>query len=230
MQPLLISTRRSSARLRLTSRCTSLASMLISLMSLTITATRRFSRFFSTWLSRVLLPAPRKPESRVTGSRAVMGFSGSGWAARAAALSGVAPVALALFLALLAPRCTARRWGAAAGRRRPMGSPVSRHQPYSPRPAVRGRRRSCPAASFPAQGAAVATGAVPRGWRYRRHHWPVAFRAAHRFPRLCGCAGRRARSAASTEIRLLGVVHVALGGLGEQFLLAEGKSGMGRFA
>jgi hypothetical protein len=37
-------------------------------MSLTITAMRQPSRLFSMWLSRVVLPAPRKPESTVTGN------------------------------------------------------------------------------------------------------------------------------------------------------------------
>src|SRR5690606_26109877 len=105
MQPLLISTSFSSARLRLTPRCTSLPSMLISLMSLTITATRRFSRLFRTWLSRVLLPAPRKPDSTVTGRR-FMGFSqalGSvDVSARAASETSTNPgVFFALFLAFL---------------------------------------------------------------------------------------------------------------------------------
>src|SRR5690606_37984799 len=90
MQPLLISTSFSSARLRLTSRCTSEPSMLISLMSLTISATRRPSRFFSTWLSRVLLPAPRKPDSTVTGKRLSIGVS-----------SHITDMAFALFLTLL---------------------------------------------------------------------------------------------------------------------------------
>ena len=38
-------------------------------MSLTMTATRRPSRLCSAWLSNVVLPAPRKPESTVTGRR-----------------------------------------------------------------------------------------------------------------------------------------------------------------
>src|SRR3990167_9061722 len=76
MQPLLISTSFSSARLRLTSRWTSLPSILISLISLTMTATFRPWRFFRMALSRVLLPAPRKPDSTVTGRRLVM-VSGS---------------------------------------------------------------------------------------------------------------------------------------------------------
>src|SRR5690606_21407586 len=92
MQPLLISTSFSSARLRLTSRCTSLPSMLISLMSLTMTATRRPSRFLRMWLSRVLLPAPRKPDNTVTGRglRVVIVVS-----------SGFTLVFLFLFLAFL---------------------------------------------------------------------------------------------------------------------------------
>ena len=69
MQPLLISTSFSSARFRLTCSLTRLASMLISLMSLTITATRRSSRLLSMWLSTVVLPAPRNPDSTVTGRR-----------------------------------------------------------------------------------------------------------------------------------------------------------------
>ena len=48
------------------------ASIFTSLMSLTMTATLRPSRFFRTWLSRVVLPAPRKPERMVTGSLEVM--------------------------------------------------------------------------------------------------------------------------------------------------------------
>gem|GEM_PF-4717429 len=42
--------------------------MFTSLISLTITATRRFSRLLSTWLSNVVFPAPRKPDRTVTGS------------------------------------------------------------------------------------------------------------------------------------------------------------------
>src|SRR3546814_10273108 len=42
-------------------------------MSLTITATRRPSRLFRMWFSKVVLPAPRKPDRTVTGSFAVMG-------------------------------------------------------------------------------------------------------------------------------------------------------------
>ena len=70
MQPLVISTSFSSVRERLAppSR-TSAASMFTSLMSLTMTATRRPSRLLRTWLSSVVLPAPRKPESTVTGRR-----------------------------------------------------------------------------------------------------------------------------------------------------------------
>ncbi len=69
MQPLVISTSFSSERLSEISRSTSALSMLISLMSLTITATRRPSRFRRISLSSVVFPAPRKPDSTVTGSR-----------------------------------------------------------------------------------------------------------------------------------------------------------------
>ena len=70
MQPLDISTSSSSTRSRRASPClTSSASMLISLMSLTMTATRRPSRLRRTWLSSVVFPEPRKPESTVTGRR-----------------------------------------------------------------------------------------------------------------------------------------------------------------
>jgi hypothetical protein len=48
---------------------TSAASMLTSLMSLTMTATRRPSRLLRRWLSRVVLPEPRKPDRTVTGRR-----------------------------------------------------------------------------------------------------------------------------------------------------------------
>ncbi|MNO74701.1 hypothetical protein D3C76_657150 [compost metagenome] len=79
MQPLLISTSFSSVRDSSAppSRI-SAASMFTSLMSLTITATRRPSRLFRIWLSRVVLPAPRKPESTVTGSRAASLVWGTG--------------------------------------------------------------------------------------------------------------------------------------------------------
>ena len=50
-------------------RATRSASMFTSDMSLTITATRRPSRLFRTWLSSVVLPAPRKPDRTVTGRR-----------------------------------------------------------------------------------------------------------------------------------------------------------------
>ncbi len=92
MQPLLISTSVSSARESAASpRATSWASMFTSLMSLTMTATRRPSRFSSTWLRREVFPAPRKPLSTVTGKRVVIVFvhqrsigalSGSAWRAR----------------------------------------------------------------------------------------------------------------------------------------------------
>src|SRR5690606_19263245 len=140
MQPLLNSTSFSSARLRLTPRCTSLPSMLISLMSLTITATRRFSRFFRTWLSRVLLPTPRKPDSTVTGRR-FMGFSqalGSVYRAVPGAPS---------------PRWTASWWGAAAGA---SGRSVRRYRGTSRirrGPGYRAHGRSCRAASFALQHA-----------------------------------------------------------------------------
>ena len=79
MQPLDISTSFSSVR---ESRgdadprgppATSWASIFTSLMSLTITATRRPSRLASTWFRSVVLPAPRNPESTVTGRRASAG-------------------------------------------------------------------------------------------------------------------------------------------------------------
>ncbi len=60
--------RRSARGRRRLSRTRS-ASMFTSLMSLTITATRRPSRLCRTWLSRVVFPAPRKPERTVTGRR-----------------------------------------------------------------------------------------------------------------------------------------------------------------
>jgi hypothetical protein len=47
---------------------TSAASMFTSLMSFTMTATRRPSRFVRTWFRSVVFPAPRKPERTVTGS------------------------------------------------------------------------------------------------------------------------------------------------------------------
>ena len=64
-----ISTRRSSVRLSDAPLATSAASMFTSLMSFTITATRRPSRLASTRLSSVVYPAPRKPDSTVMGSR-----------------------------------------------------------------------------------------------------------------------------------------------------------------
>ncbi len=64
IQPLVSSTRRSPPRPEISE-----ASMSTSLMSLTTTATRRPSRLASTWLSSVVLPAPRKPDSTVTGTR-----------------------------------------------------------------------------------------------------------------------------------------------------------------
>lgn len=64
-----ISTNCSSVRERLAppSR-TNAASILISLMSLTINATRRPSRLARMWFRSVVLPAPKKPDSTVTGS------------------------------------------------------------------------------------------------------------------------------------------------------------------
>ena len=50
-------------------RSTRAASMLTSLMSFTMTATRRPSRLFRTSLRRVVFPAPRKPDNTVTGRR-----------------------------------------------------------------------------------------------------------------------------------------------------------------
>ena len=49
-------------------RRTSSASTLTEAMSLTMTAMRTPTRLLSMWLSSVVLPAPRKPESTVTGS------------------------------------------------------------------------------------------------------------------------------------------------------------------
>jgi hypothetical protein len=69
MQPFDISTSFSSPRLRSTPASTRSASMFTSDMSLTITATRSPSRLLSTWFRSVVLPAPRKPESTVTGRR-----------------------------------------------------------------------------------------------------------------------------------------------------------------
>jgi len=71
MQPFDISTRRSSVRSSAASPATSAASMFTSLMSLTITATRRPSRLASTRLSNVVFPAPRNPDSTVTGRRSI---------------------------------------------------------------------------------------------------------------------------------------------------------------
>jgi hypothetical protein len=69
MQPFCISINRSSTRDNAASpRFTSCASTLTSLMSLTMTATLRPSRFERMWFNRVVFPAPRKPESTVTGS------------------------------------------------------------------------------------------------------------------------------------------------------------------
>ena len=48
--------------------------MLISLISFTITATRRPSRLLRICFNRVVLPAPRKPERTVTGSFCDMGL------------------------------------------------------------------------------------------------------------------------------------------------------------
>eukprot|EP00964_Phaeocystis_antarctica_P136560 scaffold101015_cov71-Phaeocystis_antarctica.AAC.11 len=49
-------------------RRTSSASTFTDAMSFTTTAMRWPSRLFSMWLSSVVLPAPRKPDSTVTGS------------------------------------------------------------------------------------------------------------------------------------------------------------------
>ena len=68
MHPLVISTNLSSGRENPAPSATSAASTLTSLMSLTITATRRPSVLPRTWLSIVVLPAPRNPNSTVTGS------------------------------------------------------------------------------------------------------------------------------------------------------------------
>ena len=67
MQPLVSSTNFSSVRSRWPSPAMRAASMLTSLMSLTITATRCPSRLARMWLSTVVLPAPRKPDNTVTG-------------------------------------------------------------------------------------------------------------------------------------------------------------------
>ena len=68
MHPFVISTSFSSVRLKAASPPTmSCASMLTSLMSLTITATRKPARLANTWLSSVVLPAPRNPDNTVTG-------------------------------------------------------------------------------------------------------------------------------------------------------------------
>ncbi|SHY41833.1 Uncharacterised protein [Mycobacteroides abscessus subsp. abscessus] len=67
MQPLVSSTSRSSVRSRWPVPATRAASMFTSLISLTITATRRPSVLARMWLSRVVFPAPRNPESTVTG-------------------------------------------------------------------------------------------------------------------------------------------------------------------
>ncbi|MNN35344.1 hypothetical protein D3C81_1491940 [compost metagenome] len=80
MQPFDISTSFSSVRDRAAPAASALsftseASILTSLMSLTMTATRLPSRLRSMWLSKVVLPAPRKPDRTVTGSlRWVMGI------------------------------------------------------------------------------------------------------------------------------------------------------------
>mmetsp|Transcript_62433 Transcript_62433/g.176079 ORF Transcript_62433/g.176079 Transcript_62433/m.176079 type:complete len:251 (+) Transcript_62433:927-1679(+) len=68
MQPLLSSTSLSLLSSSFTPSVRSFASMLTEAMSLTKTATRMPSRLFSTCVSRVVLPAPRKPLSTVTGS------------------------------------------------------------------------------------------------------------------------------------------------------------------
>ena len=68
MQPLDISTSFSSVRESVPALPTRAASIFTSLMSFTMTATRLPSRLDRTWLSSVVLPAPRKPDSTVTGS------------------------------------------------------------------------------------------------------------------------------------------------------------------
>jgi hypothetical protein len=68
MQPFESSTSFSSTRSRLAEPATRAASMLTSLMSLTITATRRPALLSSTCCKSVVLPAPRKPDSTVTGN------------------------------------------------------------------------------------------------------------------------------------------------------------------
>ena len=74
MQPLESSTSFSSVRLRAAwPEETREASVLTSLMSLTMTATLRFWRLARMWLRRVVLPAPRKPERTVTGMRGSVG-------------------------------------------------------------------------------------------------------------------------------------------------------------
>ena len=57
--------------------------MFTSDMSFTMTATFSPSRLASTWLSSVVLPAPRKPDSTVTGSRFMMSSFAAGRAAGA---------------------------------------------------------------------------------------------------------------------------------------------------
>ena len=69
IQPLVSSTSFSSVRSRCPCPAMSAASMLTSLMSLTITATRLPSRFARMWFSSVVFPAPRKPDNTVTGSK-----------------------------------------------------------------------------------------------------------------------------------------------------------------
>src|SRR5437899_12778360 len=69
MQPFVISTSFSSVRERFAPPLrTRSASMFTSLMSLTITAIFRPCRLFRTWFSKVVFPAPRKPDKTVTGS------------------------------------------------------------------------------------------------------------------------------------------------------------------
>mmetsp|Transcript_59074 Transcript_59074/g.183092 ORF Transcript_59074/g.183092 Transcript_59074/m.183092 type:complete len:220 (+) Transcript_59074:867-1526(+) len=68
MQPLWSSTTLSLLSENCTPSCSSFASTFMSAMSLTRTATRMPSRLLSTCVSKVVLPAPRKPLSTVTGN------------------------------------------------------------------------------------------------------------------------------------------------------------------
>mmetsp|Transcript_50778 Transcript_50778/g.163276 ORF Transcript_50778/g.163276 Transcript_50778/m.163276 type:complete len:380 (-) Transcript_50778:71-1210(-) len=86
MQPLESSTSFSSWR-STSPRRTSSASTLTAAMSLTTTAMRTPARFCSRCLSRVVLPAPRKPESTVTGRGGTPAEPARSPTARAASLS-----------------------------------------------------------------------------------------------------------------------------------------------